>query len=180
VTTVVLVSGGAAVTPFTTPTAAAGSGLAAGNSMTAIREHLLAAGHEVFTAPARIGAGTVTEDAGWQGFADVPEVLPAEVTVNSVGRIDAAGAAVAGFVRLLADRHPAGELAIVGHSMGGLFARATRRMRAGTPRPRRSSRGRARSRRRGPRARPRRCRRASSTDPEDGTPGRRACSTASP
>lgn len=121
---VVLVSGGAAVTPFTTPDAAARSGLAAGNTLTALRTHLLAAGHAVFTAPARIGAGTVTEDAGWQGFTDVPEAPPAEVTINAVGDIDEAGAALAGFVRTLAERFEVDEVALVGHSMGGLFARS--------------------------------------------------------
>ena len=63
---VVLVSGGAAVTPFTTPDAAAASGLAAGNTMTALREHLLARGTTVFTAPARVGPGEVTNDPGWR------------------------------------------------------------------------------------------------------------------
>jgi triacylglycerol lipase len=124
---VVLVSGGAAVTPFTTPAAAASTGLAAGNTMTAIREHLLAAGRTVFTAPARIGPGEVAEDTGWQGFDGVPEVLPAEVTINSVGRIDAAGASLAAFLRLLADREGLESVDLVGHSMGGLFSRSALR-----------------------------------------------------
>lgn len=121
---VVLVSGGAAVTPFTTPGAAASTGLAAGNTMTAIREHLLSAGRTVYTAPARIGVGEVTEDTGWQGFEGVPEVLPAHVTINSVGRIDAAGASLAAFLRLLADREGLESVDLVGHSMGGLFSRS--------------------------------------------------------
>lgn len=121
---VVLVSGGAAVTPFTTPEAAAASGLAAGNTLTALRDHLLHAGRVVFTAPARIGAGTVSEDTGWQGFADVPVVLPAEVTVNAVGTIDDAGASLARFLRWLADDQGVTEIDLVGHSMGGLFSRA--------------------------------------------------------
>jgi pimeloyl-ACP methyl ester carboxylesterase len=121
---VVLVSGGAAVTPFTTPDAAAASGLAAGNTMTALRGHLLAGGANVYTAPARAGAGEVVEDPGWQGFAGVPIVLPAEVTVNSVGRIDDAGAALAGFLVRLAEEHGVDEFDVVGHSMGGLFARS--------------------------------------------------------
>lgn len=132
---VLLVSGGAAVTPFTTPTAAASDGLEAGNTMTAIRAHLLAAGHAVYTAPARIGPGSVTEDTGWQGFAGVPEPLPAELTINSVGRIDAAGASLSAFLRWLADREGIESVDLVGHSMGGLFSRsAIRQLReAGGP-----------------------------------------------
>lgn len=121
---VVLVSGGAAVTPFTDPERAAGTGLAAGNTMTALRAHFLDRGIRVFTAPARIGAGEVREDAGWQGFADVPVVLPAEVTINAVGRVDDAGVALAGFVRYVAAEAGLESVALVGHSMGGLFSRA--------------------------------------------------------
>lgn len=121
---VVLVSGGAAVTPFTDPERAAGTGLAAGNTMTALRAHFLDRGVRVFTAPARIGVGEVREDAGWQGFADVPVVLPAEVTINAVGRVDDAGVALAGFLRALAEKEGLRSVALVGHSMGGLFSRA--------------------------------------------------------
>ncbi len=64
------------------------------------------------------------EDAGWQGFADVPVVLPAEVTINAVGRVDDAGVALAGFLRRLAAEEGVGSVALVGHSMGGLFSRA--------------------------------------------------------
>ena len=129
---VVLVSGGGAVTPFTTPDAAAREGLVAGNTMTALRAYLLNAGYTVFTAPARIGDGEVSEDTGWQGFSDVPEVLPAEVTVNAAGRIDDAGEALARFLVLLADRFAVDTLDLVGHSMGGLFSRAAiRELRGG-------------------------------------------------
>lgn len=125
---IVLVSGGGAVTPFTTPGAAAARGLAAGNSLTALRSHLLDAGHAVYTAPARIGAGEVREDDGWQGFADVPLVLPADVTINAVGGIDDAGEALAGLLRHLADAHGVTGVDLVGHSMGGLFSRAAIRI----------------------------------------------------
>ncbi|MCJ1707833.1 triacylglycerol lipase [Microbacterium sp. VKM Ac-2923] len=121
---VVLVSGGAAVTPYTDPDRAAASGLAAGNTLTALREHLLSAGRPVFTAPARLGRGTVERDAGWQGFDDVPLVLPTEMTVNSVGAIDDAGAALVSFLRWLFEEHAVTRVDLVGHSMGGLFSRA--------------------------------------------------------
>ncbi|WP_136054105.1 alpha/beta hydrolase [Microbacterium sp. K24] len=131
---VVLVSGGAAVTPFTDPERAARTGLAAGNTLTALRAHLLARGVSVFTAPARMGVGEVREDAGWQGFADVPVVLPAALTVNAVGEIDAAGTALAAFLRWLAEERGLTSVDLVGHSMGGLFSRAAiRELRAGGP-----------------------------------------------
>lgn len=128
---VVLVSGGAAVTPFTDSDRAAASGLAAGNTMTALRAHLRTAGVPVFTAPARIGVGTVERDAGWQGFDDVPVVLPAEVTINAVGSIDVAGVALAAFLRWLSSAHGLSSVDLVGHSMGGLFSRAAIRELAG-------------------------------------------------
>lgn len=121
---VVLVSGGAAVTPFTDPDRASGSGLAAGNTLTALRAHLLERGAAVFTAPARIGDGEVREDAGWQGFADAPVVLPAEMTVNAVGGIDEGGARLAAFLRWLGEEHGFTDVDLVAHSMGGLFSRA--------------------------------------------------------
>ncbi|MFM2720192.1 esterase/lipase family protein [Microbacterium mcarthurae (nom. nud.)] len=128
---VVLVSGGAAVTPYTDPERAAASGLAAGNTMTALRTHFLDRGIRVFTAPARIGAGEVREDAGWQGFSEVPVVLPAEVTINAVGRVDDAGVALAGFLRWMEAEHELGSVSLVGHSMGGLFSRAAIREMSG-------------------------------------------------
>lgn len=132
---VVLVSGGAAVTPFTDPERAAATGLAAGNTMTALRAHLLGRGIRTFTAPARIGAGEVREDAGWQGFADVPVVLPAEVTINAVGRVDDAGVALAAFLRWLSGERGLESIDLVGHSMGGLFSRAAiRELGGGGPR----------------------------------------------
>ncbi|RKS86788.1 PGAP1-like protein [Microbacterium sp. AG790] len=124
---VVLVSGAAAVTPYTSADSAAGQGLAAGNTLTALRAHLLERHAAVFTAPARIGDGEVSEDTGWQGFADVPEVLPAAVTINAVGDIDAAGRKLAAFLRWLAVDHGATSVSLVAHSMGGLFCRAALR-----------------------------------------------------
>lgn len=132
---VVLVSGGAAVTPFTDPERAAAAGLPAGNTMTALRAHLLDRGIRTFTAPALIGAGEVREDAGWQGFDDVPVVLPAEVTINAVGRVDDAGVALAAFLRWLAAERGIESIDLVGHSMGGLFSRAAiRELGGGGPR----------------------------------------------
>jgi pimeloyl-ACP methyl ester carboxylesterase len=125
---VVIVSGGAAVSPFTTPTEACQTGLAAGNTDTYLREGLLAAGHRVFTSPARIGDGIVTEDTGWGGFSDVPTPLPAEMTVNAVGDIDEAGGSLSRFLTHLHESLGVAEVDIVAHSMGGLFSRAAIRV----------------------------------------------------
>lgn len=121
---VVIVSGGAAVSPFTTPTEACRNGLAAGNTDTALREALLKAGHRVFTSPARIGEGDVSRDDGWGGFSDGPAPLPAEMTVNAVGDIDLAGASLLNFLSYLQRDHGVETVNLVGHSMGGLFSRA--------------------------------------------------------
>lgn len=134
---VVLVSGGAAITPFTTPDAAAASGLAAGNTMTAIRAHLLASGYTVFTAPAGIGPGPVVADTGWQGFAEPPHVLASSLTINAVGHIDDAGRSLRAFLNWLTVEHAVTSFSLVAHSMGGLFSRAAiaQAHRDGTPLP---------------------------------------------
>lgn len=124
---VVLVSGGGAVTPFTTPEDGARRGLAAGNTFTALREHLVASGTAVFTTPARIGAGEAADDPGWQGFSDAPLVLPADLTVNAVGDIDDAGAALGRAIDHLREAFGITRLDLVAHSMGGLFSRAALR-----------------------------------------------------
>lgn len=125
---VVIVSGGAAVSPFTTAEAACRSGLAAGNTDTFLREGLLAADHRVFTSPARIGSGPVTEDTGWGGFSDGPPALPAEMTVNAVGDIDEAGQSLARFLGHLREAFGVEVVDIVAHSMGGLFSRSAIRV----------------------------------------------------
>lgn len=119
---VVLVSGGSAITPFTTPDAACGSGQAAGSTHTLLREQLLAAGHAVYTAPAAAGAHEAAADTGFAGFDLPPQVLPAELTVDALGTIDDAGEHLAAFLRYLVDRFGHQRLHLVGHSMGGLFS----------------------------------------------------------
>ena len=61
---VVVVSGGDATSPFTTPDAACATGLAAGNTSTAIREFLLSKKYTVYTSPAMAGRGQVTDQTG--------------------------------------------------------------------------------------------------------------------
>ena len=123
---VVIMSGGDAVSPFTTPDAACRSGLAAGNTDTALREFLLGRGIPVYTAPAQNGRGVVQDPPpdSFGAFADQPEVLDEMYTVNSDGDIDLAGEHLTRFLGLLNDRYGVGTVDLVGHSNGGLFARA--------------------------------------------------------
>ncbi len=127
---VVIMSGGDAASPFTTPAAACRTGLAAGNTDTALREHLLAHGHQVFTAPAHNGRGEVQDPDpdSFGSFGGQPEVLPEQFTVNSDGDIDLAGEHLARFVRLLNERYEIDQVDFVAHSNGGLFARSAIRM----------------------------------------------------
>ncbi len=129
---VVLMSGGDAATPFTTPEAACRSGLAAGNTATALREHLLGAGYQVFTAPAHNGRGVVRDPdpTSFGAFGDQPEVLGEQYTVNSDGDIDLAGEHLARFVTLLHYRYDVDEVDFIGHSNGGLFSRSAIRLMA--------------------------------------------------
>jgi pimeloyl-ACP methyl ester carboxylesterase len=121
---VVIVSGGATTSPFTTPDAACRGGLPAGSADTFLREGLIAAGLDVFTSPAKAGPGTADADPEPPGFSRPPEVLTEEFTVNSLGGIDTAGVHLASFLCLLADRYGYTRFDLVGHSMGGLFSRA--------------------------------------------------------
>jgi pimeloyl-ACP methyl ester carboxylesterase len=133
-TAVVIVSGGSATSPFTTPDAGCAEGQAAGSSDTSLRAGLLAAGFDVFTSPASPN-GVADADPGFAGFSGPPEVLPAELTVNPVGAIDDAGASLARFLGYLSERYGYNAFHLVGHSMGGLFSRAALRMlgEAGSP-----------------------------------------------
>lgn len=125
---VVIVSGGAATSPFTTPEAACASGLAAGNTDTALREYLLGQGHTVYTAPAMAGRGPVTDQTGFGPFGDCPVTLPENMTVDSTGSIDTAGEHLARFLSYLQTTHGMNEVDVVAHSMGGLYSRSAIRL----------------------------------------------------
>lgn len=124
---VVVVSGGGAISPFTTPSAGCAVGLSAGSTDTGLREALLGAGLAVWTSPANVGRGPVLADPEPNGFAEAPEVLPEALTVNSAGSIDGGGRRLAAFLTWLADREGLTDLDLVAHSMGGLFSRAALR-----------------------------------------------------
>ena len=123
---VVIMSGGDAASPFTTPESACATGLPAGNTDTALREFLLGRGYQVFTAPAQNGRGVV-QDADPQSFGAFggqPEVLGEQFTVNSDGDIDLAGEHLTRFIELLRERFDVDQVDFIGHSNGGLFARS--------------------------------------------------------
>ena len=126
-------SGGGAVSPFTTPTQACSSDdgfLEAGNTDTALRESLLAAGKQVYTAPAMVPWGTVADPdpTSFAPFKDCPVVLPESMTVMSAGDIDAGGEKLARFVNYLHTEFGVTDVDFVGHSNGGLFSRAATRI----------------------------------------------------
>lgn len=134
-TAVVIVSGGDAVSPFTTPTLACAIGLAAGNTDTALREFLLARGHAVYTSPAMNARGPVIEQGGFGAFGGMPVTLPDIMTVNSTGDIDLAGEHLARFLGYLNSEYGVSAVHLVAHSMGGLFSRAAIRVLKSTDSP---------------------------------------------
>jgi hypothetical protein len=129
---VVVVSGGDAVSPFTTPDQACATGLAAGNTDTAIREYLLGKGYTVYTSPAMNGRGQVADQQGFGAFGVCPQTLPENMTVNSTGSIDTAGEHLARFINWLHDEKGVTDVDFVAHSMGGLYSRAAIRVLATT------------------------------------------------
>ncbi len=132
---VVVVSGLASTSPFTTPGGACAVGLAAGSSDTAIRDHLAANGHSVYTAPAMAGHGRVADQTGFGGFAGCPDTLPENMTIDTTGSIDLAGEHLARFLSYLHTDKAVDEFDLVGHSMGGLYARAAIRSLNGSGSP---------------------------------------------
>ncbi len=124
---VVIVSGGSAISPFTTAEAGCADGSAAGSTDTYLRERLLASGFTVYTSPANAGPGPAVEDTGFAGFTGPPQVLASDLTVNSVGSIDDAGASLARFLGHLVELYGHDGFDLVAHSMGGLFSRSAMR-----------------------------------------------------
>lgn len=123
---VVIVSGGAAVSPFTTPKSACKTGYAAGSTDTYMRDYLLAKGYKVFTSPAMAGYGPVPAEADVAAgpFSDCPKALPEYMTVNSTGDIQLAGVHLANFVEYLRRQYGIRQVHFVAHSMGGLYSRS--------------------------------------------------------
>ncbi|SBS71771.1 conserved exported hypothetical protein [uncultured Mycobacterium sp.] len=134
-TAVVIVSGGDATSPFTSPDQACATGLAAGNTDTALREYLLGKGYTVYTSPAMAGRGQVVDQTGFGPFGVCPVTLPENMTVDSTGSIDTAGEHLARFLNWLHTDKGVTEVDFVGHSMGGLYSRAAIRVLTSTNSP---------------------------------------------
>jgi triacylglycerol lipase len=137
---VVIVSGGGAVSPFTTPDQACSSEkgfLSAGNSDTALRDYLLSKGKQVYTAPAMAPWGVVAEPdpTSFGPFKDCPITLPESMTIMSAGDIDAAGESFARFLNYLHSEYGVTDIDLVGHSNGGLYSRAAIRVLKATNAP---------------------------------------------
>ncbi|PJE17764.1 MAG: hypothetical protein CK429_05920 [Mycobacterium sp.] len=132
---VVIVSGGDATSPFTTPDQACATGLAAGNTDTAIREYLLKQGYTTYTSPAMAGRGQVADQTGFGPFGICPVTLPENMTVDSTGSIDTAGEHLARFLNYLHTDKGVTDVDFVAHSMGGLYSRAAIRVLATTNSP---------------------------------------------
>ena len=121
---VVLVSGLATQTPFTTTTQGCSQGSSAGDSVSVLRDALIADGHQVYTAPAQIGPTQVTTALDPGGFSQCPAALPAAMTIDTTKPIDAGGRRLLGFLLYLHDTYGLQSVDLVGHSMGGLFSRS--------------------------------------------------------
>jgi triacylglycerol lipase len=132
---VVIVSGLASSSPFTTQESACGTGLAAGSADTAIRDHLLSKGRTVYTAPMMAGRGQVHDQTGFGAFGSCPAPLPDAMTVDTSGSIDLAGEHLARFLTYLHTDKGVDEVDLVGHSMGGLYARSAIRALTATGSP---------------------------------------------
>ena len=132
---VVVVSGGFSVTPFTTPNQACSSGLAAGNTDTAIREYLLKQGYQVYTAPMMAGRGPVTDQTGFGAFGNCLVTLPVIMTVDTSSDVDLAGEHLARFLTYLHTDKGVNEVDLVGHSAGGMWSRAAIRVLKATSSP---------------------------------------------
>ncbi|MFN5192924.1 MAG: esterase/lipase family protein [Cyanobacteriota bacterium] len=124
---VVLVSGVASITPFTTPDRACRQGLSAGNTWAFLRDDLTRRGFRVYTAPVMDTPGqpvpaSIT-DSGRGPFGDCPAQLPLGLTVTSVEATDIGGRRLAAFLMELHRSHGVRQVDLVAHSLGGIFSR---------------------------------------------------------
>lgn len=122
----VMVSGVGSISPFTTPTEACESGLAAGTTDTYVREYLLNEGIEVYTAPVMAGPVQVvpsaTEAEGGP-YADCPIQPAADLTIDSIGSVFTGGENLAAFINFLHDEYGVTQVDLIAHSLGGIFTR---------------------------------------------------------
>lgn len=120
---VVVVPGGGGNSPYTTPEQGCRSGFEAGGQLTALRAALLEAELPTFTCPARVGGGVMIADPGWGGFADGPDPLPPNQTIDSVAPVVQSGETLARFMSLLAEERGLTDFHVVGYSLGAVIGR---------------------------------------------------------
>lgn len=122
----VMVSGVGSISPYTTPTEACASGLAAGTTDTYVREYLLNEGIEVYTAPVMTGpievAPSATEEEGGP-YGDCPAQLGPELTIDSIGSVFTGGENLAAFIGYLNEEFGVTQVDLIAHSLGGIFTR---------------------------------------------------------
>lgn len=127
-TAVVLVSGITTTTPFTAPGALCTKGQSPrGATWTFDGQRFAAAGYAVYTAPENFGAGPV-KAAHLPLFGGCPAQLPAMMTINSRGDINANARALARFIAYLGTHDGVGSVRLVAHSYGGLWTRGALRL----------------------------------------------------
>lgn len=124
---VVLVSGVATITPFTTPERACRTGHSAGNSWAFLRDDLSRRGFRVYSAPVMDTPGQPVPaslpDRERGPFGDCPPQLPLEFTVTSVEATEIGGRRLAAFIEQLHRRYGVKQVDVVAHSLGGIFSR---------------------------------------------------------
>lgn len=123
---VVLVSGLTTTTPFTTPASQCLGTDPRGATWSFDGAQYALAGYGVYTAPVNDGAGPVTPHPPL--FSDCPAALPASMTLNSRGDINADARALASFIAYLHSADRVSTVRIVAHSYGGLWTRGALRL----------------------------------------------------
>lgn len=124
---VVLVSGVASITPFTTPDAACTSGFSAGNTWGPMRDYLVAEGFAVYTAPVMDLPGQqvpqALDDTARGPFGGCPEQPAFEITETSINDPQENGKRLAGFIDWLGTEYGVTSVDVVAHSLGGIISR---------------------------------------------------------
>ena len=124
---VVLVSGVASVTPFTTSDAACTTGSSAGITWGPKRDYLVDEGFAVYTAPMKDVPGEqvpTTLDDTYRGvFGGCPEQPTFEVTGTTINDPEETGKKFAAFIDWLNAEYGITSVDVVAHSLGGIVSR---------------------------------------------------------
>lgn len=122
----VMVSGVGSISPFTTPSDGCATGLSAGTTDSYVRDYLLSADIDVYTAPVMTGptevVATATEAEGGP-YGDCPTQPSADLTIDSIGSVHTGGEHLAAFISHLHDEYGVTQVDLIAHSLGGIFTR---------------------------------------------------------